>query len=98
MSSVHLATGNLLLGRRHAAHLEIFGTRGSGAHDGGQGHGAVLHLPHPVILLLKHSGPEEETFRERSEGLLRSSPAHLLYRLRLSCASGVREASPQPET
>ena len=98
MSPVHLATGNLLLGRRHAAHLEVFGTRGSGAHDGGQGHRAMLHLPHPVILLLKHSGPEEETFKERSEGLLRSSPAHLLYRLRLSCALGVREASSQPKT
>ena len=53
VSSVHLTTGNLLLGRWHAAHLEIFRTRGSGAHDGRQGHGAMLHLPHPVTLLLK---------------------------------------------
>ena len=89
MSSVHLATGDLLLGRWHAAHLEILGTRGSGAHDGGQGHGAMFHLPHPVILLLKHSGPEEETIRERSEDLLLlSSPSHLLYHVCLSCALG----------
>lgn len=52
VSSVHLATGNLLLGRWHAAHLEILRTRGSGAHDSRQGHRAVLHFPHPVILLL----------------------------------------------
>ena len=76
---MHLATGNLLLGRWHAAHLEIFRTRGSGAHDGRQGHGAMLHLPHPVILLLKHSGPEEETIREHVEDLLLSSPSYLLY-------------------
>lgn len=50
---MHLATGNLLLGRWHAAHLEILRTRGSRAHDGGQGHRAMLHFPHPVILLLE---------------------------------------------
>jgi hypothetical protein len=53
VSSVHLATGDLLLGRWHAPHLEILRTRGSRAHDGWQSHRAVLHFPHSVVLLLK---------------------------------------------
>lgn len=61
MSSVHLATGNLLLGRWHTAHLEILRTRGARAHDGRQSHRAVLYLPHPVILLLKDCRPREGT-------------------------------------
>lgn len=62
MSSVHLATGNLLLGRWHTAHLKIPRTRGSRAHDGRQGHRAMLHFTHSVILLLKDSRPREGTY------------------------------------
>ena len=70
MSPVHLATGNLLLGRWHAAHLEILRTRGSRAHDGRQGHRAVLYFPHPVILLLKDCRPREGTHGAALRGLL----------------------------
>lgn len=98
VSSVHLATGNLLLGRGHAAHLEILWTRGSGAHDGGQGHRAVLHLPHPVVLLLKDCRPREGT---HGEALWPSSrPSHQLFRLRRPWGLGGRgpEVSLQPPT
>lgn len=88
MSSVHLATGNLLLGRWHAAHLEILRTRGSRAHDGGQGHRAMLYFPHPVILLLEDGRPGEGTYEEHSEIFLLSPLPTQLYRLCRSCALG----------
>lgn len=56
MSSVHLASGDLLLGRRHDANVERLGAAGARAHHGRQGHGAVLHLPGPVKLLLQDGG------------------------------------------
>lgn len=56
VSSVHLASCDLLLRRRHDADVEGLGAAGAGAHHSRQRHGAVLHLPGPVKLLLQDGG------------------------------------------
>lgn len=58
---MHLATSDLLLGRGHTAHLEVLRARSPRTHDGGQGHRAVLHLPHSIVLLLENSRSGEGT-------------------------------------
>lgn len=60
MSPVHLASCDLLLGRRHDANVESLRAAGAGAHHSRQGHGAVLHLPGLVELLLQNSGSGEK--------------------------------------
>lgn len=57
VSSVHLASCDLLLRGRHDANVEGLGAAGAGAHHSRQRHGAVLHLPGPVKLLLQDGGP-----------------------------------------
>lgn len=99
VSSVHLATGDLLLGRWHAAHLEILRPRGSGAHDSGQGHRAVLHLPHPVILLLQHCRPRRGHPGKHSEDSVLLPPSHpTLLPLQVLESSGAGEVLGEPVT
>ena len=63
VSPVHLAHGDLLLGRGHGAHAEGLGPDGARADHPRQRHRAVLHPPHPVELLLEDGGPGRNTGR-----------------------------------
>lgn len=60
MPSVHLSTGDVLLGLRHGAHLEALWTSSTWTHDGRQSHRACFHLPHAIKLLLHERGPETD--------------------------------------
>ena len=58
MSPVHLARGDLLLGRGHGAQVEVLRpAHRARADDAGQRHRAVLHVAHAVELLLQDGGP-----------------------------------------
>lgn len=70
MSSVHLASSDLLLRRRHDANVEGLGAAGAGAHHGRQRHGAVLHLPSAVKLLLQDGGSGEKNTKHTITELL----------------------------
>lgn len=50
---MHLATGDLLLGLGHGAHLEVLRPTGTRPYDNREGHGAVLGFVQLVELLLQ---------------------------------------------